>query len=49
MIAVENIGEIRKFRLARTILGRGLYYTGAYWLDGLMAGWLAGWMDGQDG
>jgi glyoxylase-like metal-dependent hydrolase (beta-lactamase superfamily II) len=36
MIVVENIGEIRKFRLARTILGRGLYYTGAYWLDGLM-------------
>jgi len=36
MISVENIGEVRKFRLARSILGRGLYYTAAYWVDGLM-------------
>jgi glyoxylase-like metal-dependent hydrolase (beta-lactamase superfamily II) len=36
MIAVENIGAVRKFRLARSALGRGLYYTGAYWVDGLM-------------
>ncbi len=36
MIQVEQIGEITKFRLARTISGRGLYFTSAYWIDGLM-------------
>jgi glyoxylase-like metal-dependent hydrolase (beta-lactamase superfamily II) len=36
MIAVENIGEVRGFRLARSILGHGLYFTAAYWVDGLM-------------
>jgi glyoxylase-like metal-dependent hydrolase (beta-lactamase superfamily II) len=36
MISIENIGEVHGFRLARTILGRGLYYTAAYWVDGLM-------------
>jgi len=36
MIEVEQIGEVRKFRLARTISGRGLYFTAAYWVDGLM-------------
>jgi glyoxylase-like metal-dependent hydrolase (beta-lactamase superfamily II) len=36
MISAENIGEVLKFRLARSILGRGLYYTAAYWVDGLM-------------
>jgi len=36
MIEVEKIGEIRKFRLARTVLGRPLYFTAAYWVDGLM-------------
>jgi len=36
MISVEDIGEVRKSRLARSILGRALYYTGAYWVDGLM-------------
>ena len=36
MILVENIGEVRKFRLSRTLFGRGLYYTAAYWVDGLM-------------
>lgn len=36
MIEVEKIGEIRKFRLARTVLGRPLYFTAAYWIDGLM-------------
>ncbi len=36
MISVEDIGAVRKFRLARSILGRSLYYTAAYWVDGLM-------------
>jgi glyoxylase-like metal-dependent hydrolase (beta-lactamase superfamily II) len=36
MISVENIRGVRGFRLARSILGRGLYYTAAYWVDGLM-------------
>jgi glyoxylase-like metal-dependent hydrolase (beta-lactamase superfamily II) len=36
MISTETIEEVRAFRLARTILGRGLYYTAAYWVDGLM-------------
>ena len=36
MIQIEQIGEIRKFRLARAIAGRGLYFTAAYWVDGLM-------------
>jgi glyoxylase-like metal-dependent hydrolase (beta-lactamase superfamily II) len=36
MILIEDIGEVRKFRLARALLGRGLYYTAAYWADGLM-------------
>ncbi|NIO04574.1 MAG: MBL fold metallo-hydrolase [Proteobacteria bacterium] len=36
MIFVEELEGIRKFRLARTFFGRGLYYTAAYWVDGLM-------------
>lgn len=36
MIEVETIGPVRKFRMARTLLGRGLYFTTAYLVDGLM-------------
>lgn len=36
MIEIEKIGEIRKFRLARSILGRPIYYTAAYYVDGMM-------------
>lgn len=36
MIETEQIGEVRRFRMARTILGRGIYFTGAYLVDGLM-------------
>jgi glyoxylase-like metal-dependent hydrolase (beta-lactamase superfamily II) len=36
MIEVERINEIVKFRMARTLLGRGLYFTTAYWVDGLV-------------
>jgi glyoxylase-like metal-dependent hydrolase (beta-lactamase superfamily II) len=36
MIIVEDIAGIRKFVLARTLVGRGLYCTAAYFVDGLM-------------
>jgi len=36
MIELETIGPVRKFRMARTLFGRGLYFTTAYWVDGLM-------------
>ncbi|MEW6348961.1 MAG: MBL fold metallo-hydrolase [Thermodesulfobacteriota bacterium] len=36
MIHVKQIGEIHAFRMARTIRGRGLYYTAAYLVDGLL-------------
>jgi len=36
MIEVQPTGEVWGFRLARNFLGRGLYYTAAYWVDGLL-------------
>ncbi len=36
MIQIEQIGEIRKYRLARSIFGRGMYFTTCYWVDGLV-------------
>jgi glyoxylase-like metal-dependent hydrolase (beta-lactamase superfamily II) len=36
MILIEDVAEVRKFLLARSLLGRGLYHTAAYWVDGLM-------------
>lgn len=36
MIQIEEWDGVRKFRLARTLLGRAMYYTAAYWVDGLM-------------
>jgi glyoxylase-like metal-dependent hydrolase (beta-lactamase superfamily II) len=36
MIEIQQTGEVYAFRLARTLMGRGLYYTAAYWVDGLM-------------
>jgi glyoxylase-like metal-dependent hydrolase (beta-lactamase superfamily II) len=36
MINIERLGEITKFRLARTLFGRGLYFTAAYLVDGLV-------------
>jgi glyoxylase-like metal-dependent hydrolase (beta-lactamase superfamily II) len=36
MISTKLIGEIHAFRMARTLVGRGLYYTAAYLVDGLM-------------
>lgn len=36
MIQVENVGKVRKFRLARELFGKGWYFTAAYWVDGLL-------------
>jgi glyoxylase-like metal-dependent hydrolase (beta-lactamase superfamily II) len=36
MISAEQIGLVRKFSIARTMLGRNLYFTAAYLVDGLM-------------
>lgn len=36
MIRVERIDTVRKFRLARSLLGCALYFTTAYWVDGMM-------------
>jgi len=36
MIQIEQIDEVLKFRLARSLFGRGLYFTTAYWVDGMM-------------
>lgn len=36
MIEVERIGEVVKFRMARTLFGKGRYFTAAYWVDGLV-------------
>ncbi|MFN8469102.1 MAG: MBL fold metallo-hydrolase [Caldilineaceae bacterium] len=36
MIDVEQHGSVRVFRMARSVFGRPLYWTAAYWLDGLL-------------
>lgn len=36
MIKSFDYGEVRFFRMARTFLGRALYWTGVYWVDGLL-------------
>jgi glyoxylase-like metal-dependent hydrolase (beta-lactamase superfamily II) len=36
MIQVSQSGEVRVFRMARSLFGRALYFTAAYWVDGLM-------------
>jgi glyoxylase-like metal-dependent hydrolase (beta-lactamase superfamily II) len=36
MIQIEQIGDIRMFRMARSVLGRGLYFTTCYWVDGML-------------
>lgn len=36
MIRVEQINAVRKFRMARSILGMSFYFTTAYWVDGMM-------------
>ena len=36
MIQIDRHGPVRKFRLARSFGKRGLYFTTAYWVDGLL-------------
>lgn len=36
MIEVERMGEVVKVRLSSAFLGRPLYHTAAYWVDGLL-------------
>lgn len=36
MIEVERVEEVVKIRMANRLLGRPLYYTAAYWVDGLL-------------
>lgn len=36
MIQVEKHGSVTVIRMARALLGRPLYWTAAYWLDGLL-------------
>ena len=36
MIENEKIDSVKIFRLSRSILGRALYFTTCYWVDGLM-------------
>jgi glyoxylase-like metal-dependent hydrolase (beta-lactamase superfamily II) len=36
MIQIDQHGSVRKFRLARSFGKRGLYFTAAYWVDGLL-------------
>jgi glyoxylase-like metal-dependent hydrolase (beta-lactamase superfamily II) len=36
MVETKNIGDVVQFRLARTVLGKDLYYTAAYLVDGLL-------------
>jgi glyoxylase-like metal-dependent hydrolase (beta-lactamase superfamily II) len=36
MIQIDQHGPVRKFRLARSFGKRGLYFTTAYWVDGLL-------------
>lgn len=36
MIERQSWGEVVGFRMARSFLGRGFYFTAAYWVDGLL-------------
>ncbi|PWH17924.1 MAG: hypothetical protein DDG59_07155 [Anaerolineae bacterium] len=36
MIRIQKYGEVVRFDLARSIFGRGRYWTTAYWVDGLL-------------
>ncbi len=36
MIQSFDYGEVRYFRMARTFLGRAMYWTGVYYVDGLL-------------
>jgi len=36
MLHTQRHGTVMAFRLARTIVGRAIYHTAAYWVDGLL-------------
>jgi glyoxylase-like metal-dependent hydrolase (beta-lactamase superfamily II) len=36
MIQTYQSGEVRVFRMARKLFGRAVYFTAAYWVDGLL-------------
>lgn len=36
MIQVEQLGAVKVIRMARAMLGRPLYWTAAYWIEGLL-------------
>ena len=36
MLHTQRHGPVTAFRLARTVLGRAVYHTAAYWVDGLL-------------
>lgn len=36
MIHVEQHGPVTAIRMARSLLGRPVYWTAAYWVDGLL-------------
>src|SRR3989442_2269832 len=36
MISSFDYGDVRYFRMARTVLGRAIYWTGVYLVDGLL-------------
>jgi len=36
LIQSQTWGEVAGFRMARSLLGWGFYFTGAYWVDGLL-------------
>jgi glyoxylase-like metal-dependent hydrolase (beta-lactamase superfamily II) len=36
MIQTYQSGEVRVFRMARSLFGRAVYFTAAYWVDGLL-------------
>jgi len=36
MIHIHRVGDVVVFRLARSLFGRGVYYTAAYYVDGLL-------------
>lgn len=36
MIERQDYGDVRKFQVGRTLLGRSIYFTWFYWVDGLI-------------
>ncbi|MEW5724201.1 MAG: MBL fold metallo-hydrolase [Thermodesulfobacteriota bacterium] len=36
MLQVDDVGEVKRFRMGRSILGRVMYMTTAYYVDGLL-------------